>query len=260
MRIFCFGESHVIYNYPTWADIILQDYDGYNCAEIGCSNQLIAHRIVEAHKKFVFNENDYLVINWAQFFREDRYHTNKGWHCAGSIFHNLHNKPFMLNNYMYRSDAEWADLFHYIYRDMNTISAIQGFLKSTRITNVIQMHSNDFTKDEKFLEIEGVRDLITQYKDDLHFDVDSVMDFTYTTYNEKTRPKFTFDGKTYITEDHPLPNEHLIWLENVLGPKMNISVSAKTRQWCQEWNDRIFESKIIRYPTTWQAKTPDWII
>lgn len=259
MRLFCFGESHVKYNYPTWADILLQEYEGFNCGEIGCSNQLITQRILETHLKYNFTSKDLIIINWANFFREDRYHYHSGWHCAGNVFHNLHNKSFVLNNYSYTSDQQWADIHYFLYRDFTSLKYANELLRGIGV-NYIQTHTGKFFEDPEFLKIPDVRKLLDFYKSSIVYDLDSVSEFNYNTYNPDTRPKCTINGKDYFIEDHPLPNEHLKWLEELLLPKYGLSVSNKTKKWCNDWDDRISKTAYIKYPTDWSAKTPEWII
>lgn len=259
MRIFAFGESHVKYNYPTWADILLEDYEGYNCGEIGCSNQLISQRIVECDLKYNYNSDDILIINWANFFREDRFHTEKGWHCAGNVFNNLHMRPFVLNNYNYKHDAEWADLQYFLYRDLSSITLVQELLRKCN-ASVIQTHTGNFLEDEKFLDIPEVKKLIDFYKSSIIFDTISVQEFNFPNYNENTRPKYTYDSINFIVEDHPLPNEHLEWLKKIISEKYNLPISQDTIKWCNDWNKLIQQEQYILYPTNWVSKTPEWIL
>ena len=81
-RLFVFGCSFTKYYWPTWADIIGQEFEYYeNWGEIGSGNLRIAHRITECVYKNQIGPNDTVFVMWSGITREDQYRNNQ-WHTA----------------------------------------------------------------------------------------------------------------------------------------------------------------------------------
>ena len=266
-RVFTFGCSHVNYHYPTWADLLIKNYasqgiDGYNCGRIGSGNQLISYRICEANVTQSFNKDDLILISWTNFFRDDRYHTGQGWHTPGNIFNNRTDFPLTLNNYTYRDGTQWFDLLYYLQRDCLTITNVVNSIKSTG-AKVITTHMLDPYLDDYLLELPQVKDVLEMYKPWVQGDIKSIM--THCWYEgvgeDESRPKYrnTMDPNTDIIEDHPLPLEHLDYLENVISPYLDIDVNNETKEYARYWQNRLYENNHGFYPLEdWHTKELEW--
>ena len=80
-RFFSFGCSFTNYIWPTWADIIGNDFDFYqNWGAAGSGNHFIFNSIIEADARYNFNENDLVIVMWSFIIREDRYINNRWQH------------------------------------------------------------------------------------------------------------------------------------------------------------------------------------
>ena len=86
MRLFTFGCSLTYYLWPTWADLIGNDYDEYyNMAWYGRGNQYILHTVYEADSLKQFTPDDTVMVMLTSFTRNDCY-INGAWTHRGSIF------------------------------------------------------------------------------------------------------------------------------------------------------------------------------
>lgn len=125
-RLFTFGCSYTQYHWPTWADIIGQDFEYFeNWGAAGAGNQYIFHSIVECNIRNQFSAEDTIIVMWSSSDREDRYINNK-WVLTGNIFFvDFYSKDFIKNYY----DEKGS-----IVRDFSFITAINDLLKSTGAT------------------------------------------------------------------------------------------------------------------------------
>lgn len=242
-RFFAYGCSFTKYYYPTWADIICaESKEGYNYGRLGSGNQLIAHRIWETHARKKFNENDTIIIMWSNFFREDEY--NKGWQTLGNVF-------------FYKDNVTVEDLPYYVYRDCNTITSTLIALKQTG-AKVISTSINNPYNDKILLQYQKIKQILDHYVEWVTPQTKTISE--HCSYpgieNDKTRPKYLHEGQ-WITEDHPLPMEHLDYAETVLG----YTISQQTKDFIQECQVKIHKMEPPKYDRIFESgKTPDWIL
>jgi hypothetical protein len=91
-RLFTFGCSFTNYHWPTWADIMSQEYDEFqNWAQIGCGNHFIFYSLIECIRRNQISDKDTIGIMWTGITREDRY-VDKQWKPLGSVF--LEETPY----------------------------------------------------------------------------------------------------------------------------------------------------------------------
>jgi hypothetical protein len=125
-RIFAFGCSFTSYLYPTWADIIYKsmnpDVEFYNLGKSGGGNLFISHRIVEANKKYKFNEDDLVVVMWSTFARIDFYRTGFGWKTPGNIY--------TQGELSMSTVKELEDLNWFLMRDLATIDLTTNYINN----------------------------------------------------------------------------------------------------------------------------------
>lgn len=66
-RLFTFGSSFSNYKWPTWADIVSQDYDYYeNWAKRGSENRVIHASLVECIQRNNITADDTIIIMWSR--------------------------------------------------------------------------------------------------------------------------------------------------------------------------------------------------
>lgn len=268
MRVYAFGCSHITYFYPTWADLLIENYrlegvKGYNCGRIGSGNQLISTRILEAYVTQKFTSEDIVLVSWSNFFRDDRYHTNEGWHTPGNIFAHYTKVPFTLNSYTYNDEMQWKDLIHFLARDCMLITSTLETLKSTGAT-VISTHMMNPFDDPVLNGIPETKHLLNTYQKWLEPDICPITN--YIRYDgvgsDETRPKYKFkeNPKDLIIEDHPLPLEHLKYLKEVVNSKLDVTISNSVDDLAQHWQNKLYENNGGYYPIGWQPKQLEWIV
>jgi hypothetical protein len=99
-RIFTFGCSYTNYGWPTWADIIIKEFEeqgipGYNFGIPGLGNVGIYHVMLQAHIKYKFTEDDLILVLWSTYNREDRLKDGV-WRAGGGVFNNeFYDRKFL---------------------------------------------------------------------------------------------------------------------------------------------------------------------
>lgn len=113
-RLFTFGCSFTNYIWPTWADIISQDYDYYeNWGQIGGGNKYIYFSLIECHQRNTITDNDTVIIMWSSQAREDRFIKGE-WYTPGAVYYSEYSEEFI---------KEYTDTTGYL---LDTVTYIQG--------------------------------------------------------------------------------------------------------------------------------------
>jgi len=259
-RVFTFGCSFTSFSWPTWADILVEDFrnrglEGHNFGRCGAGNQFIFIKLMEANAKFKFNEDDLVLICWSTMQREDRY-VNNEWITPGLIYNqNIYTELFV---------DRWADPSFYVFRDSAIMSATNLALKQLgcksyqfSMHHIKQLDSNDPTS--RFKNTSGV---VEFYKDDIHLDFVPMMEhLNLTDHSEeaaKKRPRTHYGNETVKdsrAEWHPTVEEHDKYLSEILLPALDIELTDKTRVFVKEWDDKIknCEGVIDLSRTGWES-------
>lgn len=188
MKLFTFGCSFTQYFWPTWADIVGQEFESYeNWGQSGGGNQFIFNSLIECIVKNKISKNDTVIIMWTNISREDRYLDGK-WLTPGNIF----------GQFSYSQDfvKEFADTRGYFIRDCNAIFATQNILKNigckfyflsmVPLTNPDQYHADNCT--------DKIADLLTYFKPTLDQIRSSIYEVIFN-FDWRSRPRpFVYDG------------------------------------------------------------------
>jgi hypothetical protein len=105
-RLFTFGCSITRYNYPTWADIIGQNFKYYeNLGQPGCGNQYIFNSIIECDQRNHFTKDDTVLVMWTAVHRIDYYQFGKWKHLHGAF----PNSKYILDDWFVPKEinADW---------------------------------------------------------------------------------------------------------------------------------------------------------
>jgi len=259
-RVFTFGCSFTSYSWPTWADILVEDFknkglEGYNFGRCGAGNQFIFIKLMEANAKFKFNEDDLILICWTTMQREDRFAKNE-WMTPGLIYNqNIYTELFV--------DA-WADPSFYVFRDSAIMSATNLALKQLgcklyqfSMHHIKQLDSNDASS--RYSNTSGI---VEFYGNDIHLDFLPMMEYLNLTDHSseaaKKRPNSYWENKgikTSSPEWHPTVEEHDKYLSEVLLPSLNIELAAKTKVYIKEWNGKLrsYKGEINLNTTGWES-------
>ena len=212
-RLFTFGCSFTEYRWPTWANILGQNFDQFeNWGQPGGGNTFILNSLMECINRNIIQANDTVIIMWTSIGREDRWVKGRGWVTVGSIYNQIeYDKNFV---------SKWADPLGYLIRDMASISATKQVLErlgcSWHFLSLGPLEYYDDSKNFKhdFSIIEDIKEL---YKDELAAIKPSVYDVVFDG-NWGSRNSY----KPLVNDDHPTTKEHLMYLNKVL-PEYNIN-------------------------------------
>lgn len=269
MRIFAFGCSLTQYFYPTWADILISHFSntdnalGYNWGKSGAGNQYIATKIWEANAIYNFGPDDLILIQWTSMFREDRYHEDIGWYCPGGFNEQrLKNKSFELNGFDYEDQMQWADYLHCVMRDCALISSTHEALKNLGCSFCTTgfRHFNegfelyDELQDETLLMYENIGAILEKYKKSITLSIPPILNALDFGLDDKfflSRPRSIPSlEKAYshleLPETHPLPHEHMKFVEKTVLPYLGITkISKKTKNFVHTFIDQTIDKELI---------------
>lgn len=268
MKVIAIGCSLTSYFYPTWADITLHHYKTKydakteNWGRSGAGNQYIGTRLMEAVTHHELSEGDIVLIQWTNMFREDRYHEGKGWHTPGTFTkESLTLDPFVLNNYFYKDQYEWADFVYCVMRDCAIITSTKLALENlgVKVISTGQRYwtegyenENDQIKNVK-LRYEDINGILKKYEKYIKFDIEpinSALGFDMTPEFIKTRPVCKPDHNTenirlIQPEVHPLPHEYLIYVKDFVLPALGEKISSDTIKDIEEFHKKYKDLDVI---------------
>ena len=216
-RLFTFGCSFTQYCWPTWANILGQEYDKFeNWGKPGAGNSFIFNSLIESIKRNTIDKDDTVIIMWTSIGREDRWVSERGWVTPGSIYNqDEYDKKFV---------TKWADPQGYLIRDLAFISAAQMILSATGCKwefislAPLYYYDDSGTKKNKLIIDNKLQSL---YNKELSVIKPSVFEVVFKN-NWSSRDKI----KPLLPDDHPTPIEHLMYLDAVLP---NYTISPETR-------------------------------
>lgn len=135
-RFFTFGCSFTSHIWPTWADVLASEMPNvkfYNFGLAGSGNPMICSRIVEANKRFKFNNDDLVIVMFSTFYREDRY-ANESWIPRGNVYNGSIFDDKFLRTY--------ADPTGYLIRDFSLIEYTLNYFKNVSCTSICLLSAN----------------------------------------------------------------------------------------------------------------------
>lgn len=229
-RIFTFGCSYTLYQWPTWADILIYDtsIEGFNYALPGLGNVGIMHRLIEADIRHKFNENDCILICWSDWTREDRY-LNGGWKRYGNVYNNdFYSKKFF----------KYCDRYNDIVKN------------STAIINCNRLYGDKII-------FQGSLTEIGDYIFDDNEKYEHLENFYYPEINISAKniwTNFTNCGYYHQTDKHPTIESHLKYLEEILQYRCKES----TIKYYLDMDGKI-KNIIINNPKDFQGQIQDKI-
>ena len=209
-RLFTFGCSYTLYNWPTWADLLGLEYPiFFNWGYAGLGNRAIAERLAEAHARFNINESDTVIIQWSSPLRHDWMHFGKGgddltnWRTHGSIFSKENSKIFKYD----WIEQFWDEKAYFIHM-FNHMVLAQQLLESTGCKWwMTSMY--DVTKATSDISIEnmGGEDFDSRNNQNTIWKLDPSLDFYREQIFEKYQDKW-IDPITWVQYE----TQDLIWL------------------------------------------------
>ena len=229
-RIFCFGCSFT-FGYGTWADILKRHFGDYpkedfyipkgspqkvyNFGKPGAGNYYIFNTIIEKGLQHEFTKDDLILIEWSGTDREDRFKDGK-WHMGMQG----HNDKAIIRDW-------FLDIEGMIKRDYSYIHTVQKMLKRDNID--YEMFSMNGVSRHNPVRAETVYGLAPKESEEIDFLVELYKD----TLDElhPSMYKIIFGDETAYPPNrghHPLPTEHLYYLEKVFNFKPSDELRTHT--------------------------------
>lgn len=208
-RIFCFGCSFTQWRYmPTWADILKYYYKDtktvYNFGQSGAGNYYIFNNIVEKSLEYNFTKDDLILIQWSGCLREDRFKDGEWWTPGNILNQDTYSKSLV---------DEWLfDEEGMMKRDYSYVHVIQKMLEEDNIDyemfsmNGLQPTSDYDTSKQIFMF--NFEHLYEDTISKLHSSMYEII------WKDGIVPARKIKGNPK-TDHHPLPTEHLLYLEKV---------------------------------------------
>lgn len=254
MRIWCFGCSFTQYFYPTWADILIHHveetgHSGENWGSCGKGNLYIATKVMECHARNQLGPDDYVFICWSNYFREDTHTNTRGWHTPRGIFTQTNYTDGTVNGF--------GSAKYYAMRDNALMQSTRLSLQALGVNqyhfSILPMQGGD----------RGMDKVSSVYK--TKFDGPAMMEsLNLMLQDEETRRNrirsFPPENPSDTLEEwHPLPHEHLEYIEKYIKPEvnwLNTGVTENTKLFVETWKNKLFAmpQPIDLGKTGWQVK------
>jgi hypothetical protein len=247
-RLFTFGCSFTHYHWPTWADIIGQEFDYYeNWGQGGQGNHFIFNSLNECAIKNNINSNDTVIIMWSDIYREDIYN-NKEWKSDNDNKYQFNkNDPrgYLIKNLGFINSTKiMLDHFgcNYYFLSLVPVDKDPGFWGQSREI------PNDTISDS---------DIRDHYKSCLEIIKPSIYE---TVFNSNWNSR-TFVPKNYPNtarnriDFHASTAEHLEYLDAVLPV---IPLSDNTRAWVNEVQEHLTQDPAGQDPFNMSNYRP-WV-
>lgn len=147
-RLFTFGCSHTRFAWPTWANILGQDYSQVeNWARIGGGNHFIFYSLLEAIQRKSIQAEDDVVVMWTAAGKEDRY-INGDWKTMGSVYYSELDQSYI---------EKFTDPTGFYLTSATIIHAAKQILDKTgcnyQFLSVVPLHKIDDSHLEKNLQL-----------------------------------------------------------------------------------------------------------
>jgi len=208
-RLFTFGCSFTQYRWPTWANLISDQFDKfYNYGLSGFGNLGIACSVAEADARHKFTSDDTVIVMWTNCVREDRW-ISGDWYRKGHII-------YMQDDERYAPDfvEKCVDVKGCYIRDFAQIHLTKKFLETAGCK--FEFLSMVEFKQPYAYETENINDVIFEYRETLDFIKPSIHKTIFN--HDWTQPWTQGEQVDY----HPLPRDYAKYINTVL-PEYELS-------------------------------------
>lgn len=212
-RLFTFGCSLTLYDYPTWADCLSINYDQYyNFGNGGASNQYIYGMLLEADNLVGFNKDTDLVIVMITGFCRFSYlignYEHMQWCCHGDMMNYCRMFPQDPLSRLYEN--VWTDELA-VYQSWTAIKSIKNLLESKQIRHRILLGIDNRYYLEKEMDFPFRKKVDEIYQ--LVENKQSFMEWMELTLENNDSPKYidenSRDGHPSIASHFKFVSEHL---------------------------------------------------
>jgi hypothetical protein len=228
-RLFTFGCSFTRYYWPTWADILGQEYDEFeNWGNGGIGNRAILERLTECVVNNKITADDTIIIQWSDLHRFDihkpRPELPEGWAQGG----NMLTAPDFEKSWI---SSIWSEQ-SFVMHTLNFIKLSITLLESLPCTwYMTSMHDISMDLNRWPSAFKNYQPLLK------HKNFLSPMDSFFSQYDFPRKQLIDIDEKPQLDE-HPVPIAHYAWLAEILAPKLN---KSPNEQWAIKANTVLFD-------------------
>jgi len=186
MKIITYGCSFTKYTYPSYADILANDYVVDNFGRSGCGNDYIHYNVLKDFRNNKLSKYNIIIVQWTAYTRYNYLNRHNQWMgMDGCIWDNYQNIPLWKTiRHIYNDRYEYDRQTNYIIGTKNTLDNLDA--------TVIHM---------------------CLFKSNLNFMLHDNM-------LEKFRGNYEFSptyfSKTNWVDDHPTVLDHLKIAESIL--------------------------------------------
>jgi len=222
-RLIAFGDSFTKYRWPTWPNIIGQNFDiTLNYGQPGCGNFVIFYRVMQAVMDKNIGVDDTVIVQWTDPARIDFLDNNGGWPMLGDT---SAERLVMAGLDYYNSDQLTT------VKQLTYMVAVAKLLEETgckwyyAFLNKFSMvhldsHNEEFNVHYQNTMITPEYDLLKrtmqQYKD--HLIDKNFNDYIKETYGHnawKYTCSYYHEGKHIeFLDTHPSPMQFLFWIKD----------------------------------------------
>lgn len=231
-NLYAFGCSFTHYVWPTWADILGNYADDYkNYGRSGVGNYYIFYNLMHFIVNHKHTENDLIAVSWTNFCREDRI-KNKEWLNSGPLA--ITNKKEFGESFI----NSLFDMDHYLERDRLFIITAIELLEAKKL-NYIMFDMEDISFKGKYLFENKIKDYSKYHQKILPSISATAMDFS----PDVKRPRILcISTNKPIPDPHPLPTEHLKYVEDIILPNSNLqlTIDDEYKQKIKEITERLY--------------------
>lgn len=256
-RLFTFGCSFTQYEWPTWADILGREFAYYeNWGKAGAGNQFICNSVVEANLRNNFTKDDTIIVMYSSILRQDFYLDKRlkategdispGWFTPGNVTGNAKEfygekfcDTFINPRGCYIRDLAYMHLIDIFLKE---IGCSFYYLSMVDIGIPTDIYDKSFiskllrTQESKDNECKEVLNLYSSLTSKIRPSVHNII-FNYDWQSRKLLLKpSSKTGLLHRTDSHPVPNEHLEYLQKVLP---EITISDETILWTNKVTEEV---------------------
>jgi hypothetical protein len=268
-RLFTFGCSMTKYRWPTWADIVGEQWEHYqNWAKPGAGNNFIFNSIVECDKRNNFTSDDLVLIMWSGVARIDYYQQNSWCHQVNQFAKNQTDFPYScpdgyeiisyplfsaIDQYLCSKNLRYK-MFSFMPYDTESKA---GILYKDILTKIKTVQFNIEPKKIKQFEIDSeVRLLYDRLHGKDWPPLDQILEKRYNVKNNEikleieefiriieTDRHYKLTSKD-VTDFHPSPLDHLQAIGQI---DSDLAISENTTLWLEDINAKILTGQRYQF-------------
>lgn len=157
MKIHAYGCSFTNYKWPTYADILGEQYNAINRGNSGSGNERIFYHFMEDFKNENIDSKDIVIFQWSGLTRFDYLTSGSAWMSPGNVL-NKHDKDA---HFVYSKIRNWFNPDYEFEKIINYILCCEYLTKHIGCRTLqmslvpIQGHDSDFLDNNLYNNYEG---------------------------------------------------------------------------------------------------------